>query len=66
MERFTFEVTYHNIDTNEERYLQIEVKSDDFIEAWKIAIDNAAIDANEYEELQNIKLICIVNERLWK
>lgn len=65
MERFTFELTYLNIDTNEERYLQIEVKEDDFFTAWKIAIDNAAIDADEYEELQGIKLISIINERLW-
>lgn len=65
MERFTFEITYHNIETDDERYLQIEVKEDDFITAWKIAIDNAAIDADEYEELQSIKLISIINERLW-
>lgn len=65
MERFTFELTYLNIVTNEETYLQIEVKADDFAYAWKIAIDNAMIDAREYEELQGIKLISIINERLW-
>lgn len=65
MERFTFELTYHNIVTDEETYLQIEVKADDFAYAWKIAIDNAMIDAGEYEELQGIKLISIINERLW-
>lgn len=65
MERFTFELTYHNIVTDKETYLQIEVKSDDFTAAWKIAIDNAMIDAREYEELQEIKLISIINERLW-
>ena len=62
MNEYKFEITYVNRDSifSSMRTILITVVCDDFILAWKNAIDNASIKIiNNQEELYKVRLISI-------